>query len=173
MEDFSPEFSYIVDTTRLPAAGLKVSAAADGAALTALAKRLSLEYLKSLTVEALVKPVNKRQVRLTGTVEGVAGRICVVSLRPFESVVKEDFSVLFEAQEAEDVRKTEIDLDFSEDEDKDDLINNKIDVGETAVEYFSLALDPFPRAPDAVFTDRIDAGEKENPFAVLEKLKDS
>lgn len=173
MEEISPEFSYIVDTTRLPSAGQKVSVSANEDARRALAKRLSLEYITSLTVEVLVKPVNKRQVRLTGTVEGVVGQICVVSLQPFESAVKTDFSVLFESEPSDSVLKTEIDLDFSEDEDKDVLSDNKIDVGETAVEYFSLALDPFPRAPDAVFTDRIEPKEKENPFAVLGKLKKS
>lgn len=173
MEDFSPEFSYIVDTTRLPAAGQRVSVSADEASLRALADRFSLEYIRSLTVAALVKPVNKRQVRLTGTVEGVVGQICVVSLQPFESEVKTDFSVLFESEPSDSLSKTEIDLDFSDDEDKDVLVNNKIDVGETAAEYFSLALDPFPRAPEAVFSDRIESDEKENPFAALGKLKKS
>ena len=174
MKDLNPEFSYIIDTARLPAKGENVEISANDAQKKALAKRLGLEKIDSFQVDALVRPLNKHQVRATGTVKGKISQTCVVSLQPFDAEVEDSFNVLFEEPNPADLTLNEIDLDMSdEEEDVDVLENNKIDLGEIAVEYFSLALDPFPHAPNARFSDKIEDEPRKNAFSALEKLKKS
>lgn len=174
MKDLNPEFSYIIDTTRLPAKGETVEIQANDAQKRALEQRLGLEKIDSFCVSALVRPLNRHQVRATGTVKGKITQTCVVSLQPFDAEVADSFNVLFEEPNPADLNVNEIDLDMSDaEEDVDVLENNKIDLGEVAVEYFSLALDPFPHAPDAQFSDKIDDEPRKNAFSALEKLKNA
>ena len=172
MKDLNPEFSYIIDITRLPAKGENIKIQADDAQKKALERRLGLEKIDSFCVDALVRPLNKHQVRATGTVKGKITQTCVVTLQSFDAEVEDSFNVLFEEPNPADLTLNEIDLDMSdEEEDVDVLENNKIDLGEVAVEYFSLALDPFPHAPDVCFSDKIEDEPRKNAFSALEKLK--
>ena len=174
MKDLNPEFSYIIDTTRLPAKGEAVEIQANDAQKRALEQRLGLEKIDSFCVSALVRPLNRHQVRATGTVKGRITQTCVVSLQPFDAEVEDSFNVLFEEPNPADLNVNEIDLDMSdEEEDVDVLENNKIDLGEVAVEYFSLALDPFPHAPNVSFSDKIEDEPRKNAFSALEKLKNA
>ena len=70
----------------------------------------------------------------------------------------------------------EVVIDIDEVDPPEVLIGNEIDVGEVIAENLSLALDPYPRAPEAeVDADQIERQNEEiaadNPFAVLQKLK--
>jgi hypothetical protein len=46
-----------------------------------------------------------------------------------------------------------------------------IDIGELAVQYLSLSLDPYPRKPDASWPATGAEAEPASPFAVLRGLK--
>jgi hypothetical protein len=60
-------------------------------------------------------------------------------------------------------------------EDPEPLVDGKVDVGELASQYLSLAIDPYPHAPgvEPVGEDpEIELKrDKENPFAALQALK--
>ena len=95
---------------------------------------------------------------------------CVVTLKTFTQPVQDSFSIVFCQENETSLRPNEIDLDMSEKDDVELLQDNKIDAGELVAEYLSLALDPFPHAPDAEFHDEIDSKKEKNAFSVLEKL---
>jgi uncharacterized metal-binding protein YceD (DUF177 family) len=70
-------------------------------------------------------------------------------------------------------RETDSDVEVSDGEDAPEVISSTLlDVAAPVLEEVSLALDPYPRAPGVSFEPPKDeeAG-KENPFAVLAKLK--
>ena len=53
----------------------------------------------------------------------------------------------------------------------DPIIGGLVDLGQVAVEFLALGLDPYPRKPGVVFEYREDDGAEESPFAKLVKLK--
>ena len=72
---------------------------------------------------------------------------CVVSLRPIEKNIKDRFSVVF-ANEGDEVSGSESftieDLDPPE-----SFSEGQLEIGGLVAEYLGLALDPYPRHPDA------------------------
>ena len=91
-------------------------------------------------------------------------RTCVVSLDDFATTVEERFAVrcVPEGEESDDVDPSA----------PDEIVyrDGTIDLGEATAEQLALALDPYPRAPDAVLPDVPDEPEVQ-PFAALEALR--
>ncbi len=171
MKKISPEFSYVVDVRQIPVAGLTLNLQADEIQRQALADRFALPAIKSLTADVTLTKVNKDRVRVNGDFNAEVEQVCVVSLKTFNQKVQDCFCVVFSQEEGASLKLNEIDLDMDEEDDVEFLENGKIDVGELTAEYLSLALDPFPHAPDAVFRSEIVPETQKNAFSVLEKLK--
>lgn len=148
----------------------------------ALAKRFGLARLDSLAGEFDVKR-DAAGIRVTGTVTGNAVQICVVSGDDVPTAVHETVDLVFAplaAPDAEEIELTTPDLDILP------LDSDIIDLGEVAAETLGLALDPFPRAPDAALAAaraKLVAEEDaarlasedsaaRNPFRVLKGGKD-
>lgn len=198
-----PEFSRPYELARLGADPVDVQIEADAAERAALAERFGLLSLDRLEASFRLKrrrmavaDLGRQEViELTGHVVGDAVQQCVVTLTPlpatFEEWVEERF---YETDTAPE--ELEIVIDLENDEAPDPVFNGRLDLGEIAAQYTSLALDPHPRAPDAVLEaaqqtycldeealaeEGAEAGgpvrEDEadesapNPFAVLERLK--
>ena len=76
---------------------------------------------------------------------------------------------------------TDLELDAEAAEAPEPAPGGWIDLGELAAEQLGLALDPYPRKPDAEVpaewkaepVEEPVAAERPNPFAILEKLKPS
>jgi uncharacterized metal-binding protein YceD (DUF177 family) len=137
----APEFARPVDvprTTGRPAIH-KIAATADERA--ALARRFALLSLDRLEAEIRLERLPGGRVRLTASLVAEAVQECVATLEPVPARIAEEFFVLYgEAKAAEDVT-----LD-GEDE---PLEGGRIDIGEAVAQELSLALDPFPRAPES------------------------
>ena len=171
MKKISPEFSYVVDVRQIPAAGLILNLKADEKQLRALADRFAVPAIKSLNVDVVLTKINKDRVRVNGDFKAEIEQTCVVSLESFVQSVQDRFCVVFSQEEDASLKLNEIDLDMDEEDDVEFLENGKIDVGELTAEYLSLALDPFPHAPEAVFRSEFEPETQKNAFSVLEKLK--
>lgn len=171
MKKISPEFSYIVDVRQIPVSGLTLDLRADETQRRALAGRFGIPSIKTLSAHITLTKINKNRVRVNGAFEAEVEQICVVTLEPFAQRVQDHFSVIFSQEEDPSLKLNEIDLNMDEDDEIEFLENGKIDVGELTAEYFSLALDPFPHAPDAVFRPESAPETRKNAFSVLEKLK--
>jgi hypothetical protein len=73
-------------------------------------------------------------------------------------------------------------LGASEIDAADPIVDDTIDVGEIAAEQLALEIDPFPRAPGAVFdaptsqdtpgNGKETAGNRDHPFAILKQLRE-
>lgn len=147
---------------------------ADAAERAALACRFDLLSIERLDARA--------DISRTGAVLNVGGRLeaevtqsCVASGAPVPARIVEDFVLRF-VPESGEKPADEIELDA----DALDTIaysGGAIDLGEAIAQTLMLALDPFPRAPDAAAALRSAGVVSEEdaevgPFAALRALRD-
>jgi uncharacterized metal-binding protein YceD (DUF177 family) len=122
--------------------------------------------------------VRRDLVRVKGRVSADIVQACVVTLDPLPARVDERFEVDF--LEGEQPAVADLEFDAEAAEAPEAAPTGWIDLGELASEQLGLALDPYPRKPDAEIPGEWraepaaepPASERPNPFAVLGKLKD-
>jgi uncharacterized metal-binding protein YceD (DUF177 family) len=173
----TPEFSRPFRLDAIGGEPRAVHVEADAAERAALAGRFGLVSIETLTADATIRREGAR-VWAEGRLKGRAVQSCVATGDPIPARVEEPFALRFdpEGEAAED----ELELDES---DLDLLAyeGGSIDLGEAVAQGFSLALDPFPRVPDAEERLRAagvkseeeaeDARIEASPFAALKALK--
>jgi hypothetical protein len=96
---------------------------------------------------------------------------CVVTTDPVEQVIAERASLILLTQEqavARDIEHMPIDPDAPDEIAAEGTI---IDLGAILTEQVALALDPYPRKPDAVLPDEL-MEQRANPFSALTRLRD-
>lgn len=158
------EFSRPLEVARIPKLGSHEKLSADARECSALAKRLKLPALHTLTADLKVKPWRGGGFKVTGELKADLDQESVVSLEAFRSTVVFPIERYFMNTHPNDDHDAEADID--------PIINGVIDVGEVVAETLALELDPYPRKPGeefaSSFTDDAEAVvEKPNPFNVL------
>ena len=136
----------------------------------ALAKRFDLEAVNNLNAEIIIHPWNKSGVRVSGTINADVIQRCVVSLKPIEQKLCENFVSFFERL---DTRHEEVNIDTPVHiEDPEDITPEGIDIGELVAQQLSLVLDPYPHIPGAVLPESTNTTmpmSRKSPFAILQK----
>ena len=137
----------------------------------ALAARFGLVAIERLEAAAALRRDGDIVVA-QGRLRGEAVQRCVATGDPLPTRVDAPFALRFGppgAPPGDEIELSEIDCDTLEHD------GGAVDLGEAVAEEFVLALDPFPRAPDADtrlraagVLDEAEAG----PFAALKGLKD-
>lgn len=124
----------------------------------ALAERFSILGIDSLAAEIKLRRVRAgRAVRVEGRIRAALTQACVVSLQPVAQTMDAEFTVVFVP--AEDLKPLPVDEDGAIDIDaldpdeelEDQLPDGPLDLGELVAQEFAVALDPYPRAPDASY----------------------
>lgn len=166
------ELDRWISVAEIGAGGLHQRIEAGPAELAALAKRYRVPAVPSLVAEVEIRPVGRSRYRLTGHVAAVVRQVCVISLDELENHVEEDFSVDFEPAESRAPQPAEVDIDVEAEDPPEPLVDGRIPVGEMVAQHLALAIDPYPRAPDAVLEDAPSepAPAPQSPFAILRKL---
>lgn len=175
-EAIPPEFSRPVLVDQLPAKVSRRSIEAEPAECAGLAKRLGLVEVTSLCAKVALEPLARSGfIRVNGKLTAAVVQTCVVTLAPLAATVEEEFEMTFAPPEAVLDEEEEIELSWDQQDPPDPIIDGCIDIGEVVVEHLALALDPFPRAPDAAFQpppeEPDSTDEWTNPFAVLSSLR--
>lgn len=166
----TPEFSRRFALADIGAVPKRVRLVADAAECRALARRFRLVALDSLEAEAELMAVDKA-IEARGTVSAGLTQSCVATARPLAVTLEEPFHIRFEAP-ATDAVEEEFELS-AEDCDVMEHDGLAVDLGEAVAQTLGLALDPFPRAPDAdeVLKAAGILGEEDaSPFAKLKGL---
>jgi uncharacterized metal-binding protein YceD (DUF177 family) len=158
------EFSRPLEVARIPKLGSHEKLNADARECSALAKRLTVPAIHTLTAELKVKPWRGGGFTVTGELKADLDQESVVSLETFRSTVVFPVERYF--------LSTPSGADLEADEDIDQITNGVIDVGEVVAETLALELDPYPRKPGEAFQSAIveetdDIPDKPNPFNVL------
>ncbi len=175
-----PEFSRTVRIDTLGEAPRTMEIAADEPERAALAERFDLVAIERLSAELSLSRKGEA-VAASGTLRAAVTQSCVVTDGPVPAEIDESFAIEFRpqpragAEEEIELGEEEMDIVFYD--------GAMIDVGEAVAETLSLALDPYPRSPEAEEALR-EAGIKDeaqaaragaeakaarSPFAVLRK----
>ncbi|MBA4095115.1 MAG: hypothetical protein C0489_13650 [Candidatus Accumulibacter sp.] len=167
-----PEFSLVV-TLADAAHGRTLSVEADAETRARIAKRLALVALDRFVVTGEVRAIASG-IGAKGEVQAHVVQACAATDLPVAATIVEPFDLRFlrdvDAPVGED---EEIEIG-SEDLDLLPLEGDRVDLGEAAVQTLSLALDPFPRHPDAtrILAEKGVLSEAAaGPFAALAKLR--
>ena len=166
----TPEFSRPERLDTIGTAPRDVRVEADEGERAALAKRFMLLGVDRLVARFAVVREGAAFVA-TGTVEADVVQACSASGEPVPARIAEAVSLRFVQGDA---REDEVELDDGA-LDTIEIEGSAIDLGEAAAETMALALDPFPRAPNAEAVLRsagVVAEDEVTPFNAFAALKD-
>jgi uncharacterized metal-binding protein YceD (DUF177 family) len=171
-----PEFSRPVRVNTLGSEARRLTIGAEEAERAALAERFGLVAVDRLGAEAELTRSGET-VRARGTLSAEVTQSCVATGVPVPEAVEEEFEIEFRPPPAGDPADEEIELSEGE-LDVVFYTGSSVDLGEAVAETLSLALDPYPRAPDAEVALREagvksedEAAAESSPFAGLAALK--
>ena len=137
----------------------------------ALAVRLGLQKLSDFKASVSVFRSMTGEIVTRGRVVADVVQTCVMSLEPVPGHVEEDFEVRFTTFPAPEPRDLVIGPD--DDEPPEPLTGESLDIGELATQQLALALDPWPRLPDAELPDDLKPDPaRDGPFAALAGLRE-
>lgn len=147
----------------------------DADELADITQILQVEDVKSFRGEVSLK-FNKKEnmLRVWGNVSALVVLQSVISLENFEKAIATPFELWFDTKATyRDIREMEPTIN---DEVPDIIENGEINLADICIEQIALNLEDYPRAEGEVFnfSDYVknESEEvKENPFAVLKKLK--
>ena len=168
----APEFSHIV-TAAEAGPGRSVAIEANADARAAIARRLGLVELGHFTLSAEVRTV-AGGISARGEVAAKLVQRCAATDLPVPATIREPFDLRYLRDVAAGIGEDEEVEISSDDCDILPLEAERIDLGEAAVQTLSLALDPFPRHPDAdrILSEKgVLSEEQAGPFAALAKLR--
>jgi uncharacterized metal-binding protein YceD (DUF177 family) len=164
----TPEFSREVGVRSLPRGGKTVAIDANAEERAALARRFGLIALDDLRAKLTLTPGRGDTVLVGGTLSAAVVQRCVVTLEPLPAVIEDEIEAVFaDGEDSHDVPEIEVDPMAAEVE---PLVGGRIDLGELVAQHLSLALDPYPRSPDAPPPPAEEPETpvaRRNPFAVL------
>ena len=159
-----PELHRPMAVERVGPAGLDVLVEASAAECAALAQRMNLPAVLQLTCRFRLERDSAGGLLAHGSLVARVAQTCVVSLEDFTADLHERFVVrcVPEGEENDDPDPEALDeITFAD---------GTLDLGEAAAEQLALALDPYPRAPDAVLPD-VSEEPAAGPFDALERLR--
>jgi uncharacterized metal-binding protein YceD (DUF177 family) len=137
----------------------------------ALKQRLGLQGLANFSAEMTIDWIGADEIYVRGRVVADVVQTCVVTLDPVPAHVEDAFEAQFTTRlEEEPVDR----IVGPDDEDPPEaLTEGELDMGELATQQLALALEPWPRLPDAEIPDAFAADpSRDGPFAVLAALRD-
>jgi uncharacterized metal-binding protein YceD (DUF177 family) len=131
--------------------------------------------LQSLTATLRLSRLSDGFYAYDGRLEADVVQPCVVTLEPVASHIDREFARRYRVLPARrgKVQFSAEDAVVDPEDDETETIQSPfIDLAAPVLEEFSLGLDPYPRAPGAVYDGPEEVPEpEEHPFAVLEQLK--
>ena len=169
-------WSVPVTVVQIPDTGLHRDIEADRAAREAMAEVAGLREILSARASLDVTLERGGRVHVTGHVRARIGQTCVVTLDPIENEIDEPIDLIFAPPEQiPDLSDLVDEAAESETEIPDPpepIINGVIDLGRLATDALFLAVDPYPRRPDAVFDPPVETADPmDHPFAALKALR--
>ena len=161
---------------QLPDTGLHRDIEADLAARTSMAEVAGLREVLSASASLDVTPESGGRIHVTGHVRARIGQNCVVTLDPIENEIDEPIDLIFAPPEQipqlSDLVDEAAESDTEIPDPPEPIINGVVDLGRLATDAMFLAVDPYPRRPDAVFEPLIEAADPmDHPFAALKALQ--
>jgi hypothetical protein len=176
MTDKADPWSAPVTVAQIPDTGLHRDIDADPAARQAMAAVAGLREILSANASLDVTPKGGGRFHVAGQVRARIGQTCVITLDPIENDIEEDVDLIFAPPEqipemadlVDDTAESAAEIP----DPPEPIVNGVIDLGRVATDALFLAIDPYPRKPDAVFEPPVvSADPEDHPFAALKALR--
>ncbi len=160
----------------IPETGLHQEMEASPAVRAAMAEVAGLREILSASASLDITPKGGGRFHVGGRVRARIGQTCVVTLDPIENDIDEEIDLIFAPPEqipalsdlVDDAAESEVEIP----DPPEPIENGSIDLGRLATDALFLAVDPYPRKPDAVFEPPPAAVDPEDhPFAALKALQ--
>jgi uncharacterized metal-binding protein YceD (DUF177 family) len=157
-------------------AGLHRELEADRAVREAMAEIAGLREILSASASFDVTPESGGRFHVAGRVQARIGQTCVVTLDPIENDIDEEIDLTFAPPEQIPQLAALVDetaeLGDEIPDSPEPIEDGVIDLGRLATDVLFLAIDPYPRKPDAAFKPVVAAVDPEDhPFAALKALQ--
>lgn len=164
------EFSHVVKLSEVGNHSRSIRLSADAAARSGLMARYDLAALDSLEAEISLKP-EAAGIVATGQFSASAAQYCIASNDPVPVLLNEPIHIRFIP---EPVAGGEIELEA---DDCETMFHDgqTVDLGEAVAQSLGLALDPYPRSPEAqkiLEAAGVKAEGEVAPTGALASLKD-
>jgi Large ribosomal RNA subunit accumulation protein YceD len=165
-----------VAVAQIPEIGLHRALEASEAVREAMARVAGLREIPAASASFDLRPKSGGRVHVTGQVRARVGQVCVVTLDPIENEINEAIDLIFAPVEQISPLSDLVDDAAESDQEIPDppepIIDGVIDLGRLAADALFLAVDPYPRRPDAVFEPAPEVVDPEDhPFAALKALQ--
>lgn len=166
------EFSHVVKLSELGGHSRSIHLSADEQARDGLKARFDLAALESLEADVSLKP-EAAGVLATGRMRAKLAQYCIASNDPVPAEIDEPVNIRFIAEPSvSDDSEIELEAD-----DCDTMFHDgqTIDLGEAVAQSLGLALNPYPRSPDAekiLKAAGVKSEEEAAPLGALASLKD-
>jgi len=165
-----------VNVSTLPHKGQEITLISNDAQRATLAQNHGLVAVEHFEMTCHLQPRRHGHVHLSGSFTATVVQNCVISGDAITNVVQDTFTLLFVPQQAQVKKEHEIILtvETQQDDVTEFFDGTHIDLSAVVEEFFELALDPYPRRPEAEFHP-VQIGETPeekppSPFAGLKKL---
>ena len=157
---------YVIRVEDVPPTGRDASFEVPEEMRATLTERFGVKNLDALKVDARLVPLDKECVHVTGTVQGRVEQICGVTLEPMWTDIAQSFSAEFQPESM--VAKFVIPDDDFETDLPEILQDGAANIGELAIQVFTMEIPAYPRKEGAAF-DAATAGvdKADSPFSVL------
>ncbi|HLX14763.1 MAG TPA: DUF177 domain-containing protein [Bradyrhizobium sp.] len=176
MTNTTDPWSVPITVLQIPENGLHRDLEADPIVREAMAAVAGLREIKSANASFDMTLKGDGRVHITGRVTARIGQNCVVTLDPIENEIDEPIDLMFAPPEqipnlsdlVDDAAETDAEIP----DPPEPIVNGAIDLGRLATDALFLAVDPYPRRPDAVFeppAETVDPAD--HPFAALKALQ--
>ena len=172
-----PEFSYIVDLRAAAKSDKNLMAEAGAEQRASIAVRIGALEISEFKASFTAEKVKSGTYRVRGKIKASLTQACVRTLAPVPDTIDEPFSVIFMVEDL--FNQLDPEDEEGDIEDVEILGDGLVDLGEIAVQYLSLALNPYPTSEGEIETRGLGeniaiiseeaAHAQSSPFAVLKK----
>lgn len=176
MSDKDFPWSFPVAVAQLPEAGLHQVLETSAAQRQEIAAAAGVNAVLEATASFDVIPEAGGRVNVSGRVRARVEQTCVVSLDPVENDIDEPIVVEFAPPAQIPLSLKAVQKEEGDDAEIPDppepIVNGVIDLGQLALEFLILGIDPYPRKPGVAFIPPENPEDPdEHPFAALKALK--
>jgi hypothetical protein len=161
---------------QIPETGMHREFEASPTERRAIADLGGLREVKSASASLDITLMREGRVCVVGRIKARIGQTCVVTLDPIENDIDEAIDLIFAPPEqipaladlVDDAAESAAEIP----DPPEPIVGGTIDLGRLATDALFLAVDPYPRKPDAVFELPVIPGDPgDHPFAALKALK--
>jgi len=171
-----PPFSHSFDLASLGESERTIALKPNATERAAMAKWAGIDALNAFSASVRLRHVGDDLYEYEASFNADVTQACVVTLGPVHAHLEGSVARLFRVVVPPRGRRrappaAPIEVVANDDDETEKLTSGVLDLAGPLLEEFVLAIDPYPRAPGAVFEAPSDQDKAANPFSALEALK--